>query len=279
MRVDLHLHTWVSDGDISPAEVVRLARQARLDVIAITDHDTAAGVGEALDESAGDGIRVLPGIEISTRWDDQELHVLGYWIDPWADAILEHQRSATERRSIRMEAMVARLQAMGIGITFADVETAAGPSVRTLGRPHLARALHTRGYTRFYGEAFIRYIGDAGPAFVAEGFPLPHDAIRIIHAAGGVAVLAHPPLQWIPDAVRSLAELGLDGLECYRPGLDPSDVAMLERLARAHGLLTTGGSDWHGPRRTVLGDFAVPAEKVEDLLAAGSGWGRKQDGG
>ncbi len=267
MRVDLHLHTWTSDGDVSPAEVVRLAASARLDVIAITDHDTAAGVGEAVAESVGRDILVIPGIEVSTRWSDQELHVLGYWIDPQAEPILEHQRRATSRRSTRMGAMVDRLQSLGIGITFEDVETAAGPTVQTLGRPHLARALHNRGFTRFYGEAFARYIGDTGPAFVAEGFPLPEDAIDTIHRAGGVAVLAHPPLAWIPEALESLVEMGLDGLECFRPGLDQADISMLERLAGRFELLTTGGSDWHGPRRVGLGEFAVPAARVERLLA------------
>ncbi len=166
-----------------------------------------------------------------------------------------------------MEAMVDRLQAMGIGITYEDVASAAGPTVQTLGRPHLARALHKRGYTRFYGEAFVRYIGDAGPAFVAEGFPRPDEAIDTIHRAGGVAVLAHPPLPWIDEALGSLVDAGLDGIECFRPGLDPADVHTLEILAAQFGLLTTGGSDWHGPKRSVLGEFAVAASRVERLLA------------
>lgn len=269
MRVDLHLHTWVSDGDLSPAELVRLAIQAGLDVIAITDHDTAAGVAEAQMAAAATPLVVIPGIEISTRTGDHELHILGYWIDPECDSILRHQEHATRRRSTRMVAMVERLRGMGIEISFEDVEAAAGPSTRTLGRPHLARALHARGVTRFYGEAFIRFIGDAGPAYVAEGFPPPRQAIETIHAAGGVAVWAHPPLHSVSSLLPELAAAGIDGVECYRPGMEAADVAMLEQATRAHGLFPTGGSDWHGPRRTMIGDFGLHALRVQEVLARG----------
>lgn len=269
MRVDLHLHTWVSDGDLSPSELVKLAEAAGLDVIAITDHDTAAGVAEAQAQAVATQVTVIPGIEISTRLGDQELHVLGYWIDPFAESILAHQTFAAHRRATRMEAMVGRLQAMGLGITFADVEAAAGPSVRTLGRPHLARALHKRGITRYYSEAFIRFIGDSGPAFVAEGFPGPVDAISAIHDAGGVAVLAHPPIDWAVAGLPILADLGLDGVECYRPGMEAADMMLLEHVAQEEGLFATGGSDWHGPRRSMLGEFALSGSRLRDFFAVG----------
>jgi 3',5'-nucleoside bisphosphate phosphatase len=269
MRVDLHLHTWVSDGDVSPSQLVRLAAAAGLDAIAVTDHDTAAGVEEARIVAANLDISVIPGIEISTRWGDQELHILGYWIDPNSPPILEHQERAVTRRSVRMAEMVGRLQGMGIEITYSDVEAAAGPSVHVLGRPHLARALHVGGHTRFYGEAFLRFIGDSGPAYVAEGFPGPADAIEIIHSAGGAAVWAHPILATYRQALPQIVDWGLDGVECYRPGTDPADVSILESGARAFGLFPTGGSDWHGPQRCVLGDFAVPASAVAEVLALG----------
>lgn len=252
---------------MSPAEVVRLAAAAGLDVIAITDHDTAAGVEEACEAAVAHRLVVIPGIEISSRLDAHELHVLGYWIDPASGPILRHQESASLRRAVRMEAMVGRLQEMGLSITYRDVEDAAGPTVQTLGRPHLARALHQGGHTRFYGEAFTRFIGDAGPAFVSEGFPSTADAIATIHAAGGVAALAHPPLDWIQDLLPHLVEQGLDGVECFRPGMTPSDVALLEHLTHEYGLFPTGGSDWHGPRRWPLGEFAVPSARVSDVLA------------
>jgi len=269
MKVDLHLHTWISDGDLPPAEVAKLAARAGLGAIAITDHDTAAGVEEARVAVVGLPITVVPGIEISSRWRDQEWHILGYWIDPASPSILAHQLAAGRRRSDRMSEMVSRLQDMGIGVTFAEVEAAAGPSVRTLGRPHLARALHAGGHTRYYGEAFQRFIGDGGPAFVAEGFPTPAAAIETIRTGGGVAVWAHPPIDWLDAALPMMLEWGLSGVECYRPMTDPHEVTILERSARSFGLFPTGGSDWHNAHRTAIGDFAVDAARVGDLLAVG----------
>lgn len=269
MRVDLHLHSWVSDGDVSPAEVVRLAARARLDVIALTDHDTAAGVAEAAEEARSLALSVVPGIEISTRWGDRELHILGYWIDPTSEPILEHQRRAGQRRANRMRSMIQLLEGMGVEVTMDDVEAAAGTEVRTLGRPHLARALFARGHTRFYGEAFTRFIGDGGPAHVAEGFPDPEYAIGAIHDAGGAAVWAHPPVEWFEEGLELLAGWGLDGVECYRPGADPADVLRFESGSRSRSLFITGGSDWHGPQRSALGTFAVAGDRVAPLLSFG----------
>src|SRR5690606_22388243 len=188
-----------SDGDVSPTEVTRIATSSGLDVIALTDHDTAAGVEEAVGAAQDLPLTVIPGIEISTMWEAHELHILGYWIDPKSEPILRHQTQSVLRRSVRMEEMVDRLQRLGVDVTMADVELAAGPTVQTLGRPHLARAIHTRGHTRYYAEAFVRFIGDGGPAYVAEGFPLPEHAIETIHAAGGVAVWAHPSPEWFME--------------------------------------------------------------------------------
>jgi 3',5'-nucleoside bisphosphate phosphatase len=269
LRADLHTHTWVSDGDVAPAELVRLAEAARLDIIALTDHDTAAGVPEAVAAAEGRPIRVIPGIEISTRWSDHEIHVLGYWIDPSSASILAHQVSATERRFRRMEAMLDRLQGMGVSLSMDEVQAAAGTGVRTLGRPHLARALHTAGYTRFYSEAFGRFIGDGGPAFVAEGFPEPAAGIDVIHQAGGVAVWAHPAPARFDEFLPLMKTWGIDGVECYRPGMDPKDVASFEAGARRSGLFLTGGSDWHGPQRFTLGEFAVAADRIAEVLAFG----------
>lgn len=269
MKVDLHLHTWISDGDVSPTEAVRLAAEAGLDVISITDHDTAKGVAEAMHAAAQIGLTVVPGIEISSRWQERELHILGYWIDHEATAIVQYEEQASRRRSDRMVAMIERLGRLGIELTYADVVAAAGPSVRTLGRPHLARALHHAGHTRYYSEAFVRYIGDEGPAFVAEGFPHPQTAIETIHAAGGVAVWAHPPLDWASEGMPLLAEWGLDGVECYRPGMDRQSVKLLEELTRKHELFPSGGSDWHGPQRFPLGEYAVEGRLVRRILEIG----------
>lgn len=269
MRVDLHLHSWVSDGDVSPTEVVRLAAAARLDVISLTDHDTAAGVEEAMAEAERHRLSVVPGIEISSRWGEHELHILGYWIDPASEPILEHQRRAGQRRTTRMHSMIELLAGMGVEVSMEDVQTAAGQGSRTLGRPHLARALFARGHTRYYSEAFTRFIGDGGPAHVAEGFPDPEYAIAAIHSAGGAAVWAHPQLDWFEEGIELLTGWGLDGVECYRPGADPADVLRLESITRARSLLPTGGSDWHGPQRSALGGFTVSGDRVAGVLSFG----------
>lgn len=263
------MHSWASDGDVSPTEVVRIAAAARLDVIAVTDHDVASGVEEARAEAGNHPVTVIPGIEMSTMWEGRELHILGYWIDPLSPPILEHQGRAVTRRSVRMEAMIGRLHDLGLEVTMADVEAAAGPSVKALGRPHLARALFNRGYTRFYAEAFNRYIGDLGPAYVAEGFPLPADAIDTIHRAGGVAVWAHPAPTWFLDGIGLLQQWGIDGVECYRPGMFDSDVQLFEQETKARGLFPTGGSDWHGPQRSKMGDFAVDGGRISEILRIG----------
>lgn len=269
MKVDLHIHTWISDGDISPTEVARRAGAAGLDVIAITDHDLATGNLEAAAAVTGGTPFVIPGIEISTRWADAEHHILGYWIDPEHPRILEHQERAVRRREDRMVAMVERLQELGFDIRMEDVVRAAGPEAQTLARPHLARALHAAGHTRFYGEAFTRYIGDGGPAFVAEGFPAPHEAIETIHEAGGVAVWAHPAPDFLEEGAALFREWGMDGIECYRPGTAPEWIDAIRAVARANNLFLSGGSDWHGPRRMELGEFAVDGSALAELLAFG----------
>ena len=270
MKIDLHLHSHISDGDLSPAALVVAAVAAGLDVVALTDHDTAAGVEAALDAARDRPLTVVPGLEISTCYPPHELHVLGYWVDPQAPSITAHQLAAVERRIERMERMVQRLRDMGISVSLEDVRRAAGPEAEILGRPHLARALLAGGYTRSFGEAFTRFISDGGPAFVSQDFPTPEEAIATIHAGGGVAVWAHPPLDVVEGLLPRFVEWGLDGVECFRPTVHANDVDRLLRLTREHGLYPTGGSDWHGPRRHFeLGEFNLRLDQVEDLLAVG----------
>jgi predicted metal-dependent phosphoesterase TrpH len=268
MKIDLHVHSHVSDGDLSPAALVAAASAAGLDVISLTDHDTAAGVPAALAAAAGSPLRVIPGIEISTRLVPHELHILGYWIDPGSAPILEHQEASVHRRVDRMERMVDSLQRMGIDVSYDDVARAAGPEVRSIGRPHLARALLAGGHTRYYGEAFARFISDSGPAFVAQDFPTPAEAIATIHAAGGVAVWAHPPLDIVESLLPDFVGWGLDGVECFRSSLLRDDVERLRALTRSAGLFPTGGSDWHGPHRGGLGELSISEADVPELLAA-----------
>jgi hypothetical protein len=266
-RVDLHIHTHASDGHFSPTEVVQMAVTGRLDVISITDHDTVAGVDEALAAADGLPLRVVPGIEMSTREDDHEIHLLGYFVDPHSAPVVQHQAGAVERRAERMRQMVENLNRMGVEVDYADVVRAAGPDASTIGRPHLARALLERGATRYYGEAFDRYIGDQGPAFVRSDFPGVRESIEAVHRAGGVAVWAHPDVAMFDQYVRVFAEWGLDGVECYRPSTPPVESHLFETVAHSLGMFCTGGSDWHGTHRGPLGDFAVKWDDVQELLA------------
>lgn len=266
MKLDLHTHSHVSDGQLSPAALVRAAAAGGLDVIALTDHDTAAGVAEAEAEGRRCGVEVIPGIEISTRHHEAELHILGYYIVPSSDVILRHQESAIEQRQLRMRRMIEKLHALGVRIEFQDVVDAAGPEVSSIGRPHLARALFNSGYTRYYGEAFLRFLSDDGPAYVVTQFPPVRVAIERIHAAGGIAVWAHPPVELLEREVATFVEWGLDGIECYRPGQPTALSHRLIATAQELGLLCTGGSDWHGPHRAALGDFFLLASDVQEFL-------------
>ena len=268
-RIDLHIHSRASDGHLTPTAVVDAAVAGRLDVIALTDHDTVAGVREACDAARERPIRVIPGIEVSTRHHDAEIHVLGYFVDPESPALVRHGEAASGRRFDRARRMVGRLQELGVPLDFADVLREAGTDTASIGRPHIARALLAGGHTRFYAEAFDRYLADGGSAFVVTEFPTVREAIDMIHGGGGLAVWAHPPLDLFDTEVRTFADWGLDGVECFRPNTPPAESLLFETAARALGLLRSGGSDWHGPHRSQLGQYAVREEDVRDLLEAG----------
>ena len=268
-RIDLHIHSRASDGHLAPTAVVDAAVAGRLDVVALTDHDTVAGVREACDAARERPIRVIPGIEVSTRHHDAEIHVLGYFVDPDSPSLVGHGEAARDRRHDRARRMVGKLQEQGVRLDFDDVLREAGPDTASIGRPHIARALLAGGHTRFYGEAFDRYLADGRSAFVLTEFPAVREAIDMIHAGGGLAVWAHPPLELFDSEVRTFAEWGLDGVECFRPNTPPAESLLFETGARALGLLRSGGSDWHGPHRSPLGQFAVREEDVRELLDAG----------
>jgi 3',5'-nucleoside bisphosphate phosphatase len=272
-RIDLHLHTRASDGELSPADVVRAAAAGRLDVVAVTDHDTLGGVREALDAARGTAVRVVTGIELSARHGDDEVHVLGYFVEPEAAALRAHQESAVGRRLERMRAMVRRLQELGLRVDYEDVLAAAGPEARVIGRPHVARALVARGQVRSMGEAFDRYLGDAGVAFVRTDLPPVRAAIDMIAGAGGISVWAHPVPDHFERDLPTFAAWGLGGVEVFRPNTGGDDARRFRRGAAELGLHVTGGSDWHGPYRYPLGHFFVPADEVAAFLDAGMpGW-------
>jgi predicted metal-dependent phosphoesterase TrpH len=265
-RVDLHTHTSYSDGSLPPEAVVRLAIERRLAALAITDHDSveALPAGRA---AAGLELELVPGIEISSSLSGLDLHILGYFIDPADPALaLRLERFRIERLE-RVREMVARLAALGADVDVAEVMRLAGHGV--VGRPHVAEALVSAGHADDTDDAFRRYLGSRGVAFVPRPSFRPDEAIALIHDAGGVSVLAHPGPGLVDSVVESLAAQGLRGIEVWHPQHSPVTVRRYEALAERLGLLVTGGSDFHGPgRSTGLGDLPVPLRVLEPLKRA-----------
>ncbi|HEX6133229.1 MAG TPA: PHP domain-containing protein [Longimicrobiales bacterium] len=268
MRIDLHIHSTASDGSLSPAAVAATARDGGLHVIAIADHDTTAGVAAASAAATGH-VHVVPAVELSTYGDGAELHMLGYFIDPFNPSLLAHGRRASGAREHRMHEMLDRLAAAGVSVSFGDVLAAAGTRPESIGRPHLARALVQRGHVGSVSEAFDRFIGDQGPAFVPSALITPFEAIEIIHQAGGVAVWAHPRPDLLQTLLPPLTAHGIDGVECYRPRLSHAETERISAIAAGAGLFITGGSDWHGDWQGRLGDFAVERDDVAAFLEVG----------
>ena len=269
MKYDLHLHTTASDGRLNPSALVDLARARGLEVIAITDHDSVGGVSEAL-EAAGrePGIVVIPGVEINTDLASGELHILGYFID-YRDANLGRAlEKIRESRVGRAEKMVERLRELGMPVEWSRVQDMAhGESIC---RPHIAQALLEKGFVGSEREAFDKYIGRDGPAYVERDKIQPADAVKIIMSANGLPVLAHPAdIKDLNNLIIELKDAGLVGLEAYYGQYDSNTVKKMVRLADEHGLLTTGGSDYHhfgDDREVALGKVDIPEESIQALF-------------
>lgn len=269
MPCDLHVHTSASDGTESPAEVVEKARRAGLTALAITDHDTVMGVAPALEAGREVGLAVLPGVELAAEEEDGgEVHILGYLFDPHHPLLQETLARLEKARLARVERMVEKIRALGIPLALERVLALAGGG--TVGRPHVARALVEIGAVESVAEAFARYLERHGPAYVPRLKMAPEEAVLLIRRAGGIAVLAHPGLSCGEELIPRLVSAGLQGLEVYHPEHTPQMVEHYRELCRRHGLLATGGSDYHGAghrRYSRLGGVTVPAEVVEEMLA------------
>jgi 3',5'-nucleoside bisphosphate phosphatase len=272
---DLHTHTTASDGKHRPEEVVRMARQAGLSAVAITDHDTVAGVAEAMEAGLQYGIRVVPGVEISTSADGKDIHILGYGFQQDDPILLQRLESLREVRNRRNEEMIARLNGLGIPITLAEVELEASASPRgdgSVGRPHMAEVLVRGGFAKDLRDAFNRYLGDTGAAYVNPPRIDPEESVSWIHEAGGAAIVAHPGLYRNDRLVLELLDRGADGLEAYHSDHDESMQRHYKTLAKSRGKLVTGGSDFHGTRGGVtfhgrIGHRTVDAAVVDQLIA------------
>ncbi len=255
LPVDLHLHSTASDGSLTPAALIERAVQSGLAAVSLTDHDTLDGIDEALAAGSSCGMEVLPGVEISARCGEQEIHLLGY--DPLFPERLEaHLQELRRERFRRMEKMVSLLRGLGFAITGAEAFAEAEPAAP--GRLHLARLMVRRGYTPDLDSAFSLYLEQGRPAFVPRSILDPTRAISLLQQAGAVPVLAHPG-EAGKGLLRELVGMGLRGVEVIHPRHNQDTAGYYRFQAQKMGLLITGGSDYHGNGGTVkLGAYTVP---------------------
>ena len=260
--VDLHTHSTASDGTLPPEQVIEAAQRCGLKALALTDHDTIAGVSTAREAGNRVGIRVIAGVELSAFYEDHEVHLLALHLSQ-LDALEKRLAKLRLMRLARAERIVEKLNALGIPITLDEVLLEADGGA--VGRPHVARALIARGVVHDFRDAFMTYLGNNGSAFVPKDRLSIEDAIAIAHEAGALAIWAHPADGGRRDRLEPLIAAGLDGIEIRHPGHSGEDIKRLQALTDFFGLVPSGGSDWHGategPRR--LGTMNVPAEWLE----------------
>jgi predicted metal-dependent phosphoesterase TrpH len=270
LNIDLHIHTTASDGSLSPAQVVQEAGEAGLSVIAIADHDTTDGVPEALAAQQENNVEVIPSVEVSATDPEGEAHILGYWMDYESPAFQSFLQKPRENRPDRIIEMCEKLTGLGLPVQPDEVYAVAGGRA-SVGRPHLARVMLDKGYIQSMDDAFRLYLKRGKPAFVQRFKNSARDTIRLIHECGGISVLAHPGLIEEPRLVDSLVEAGIMGIEAYCHDHDRATTERFLALAKQHGLLITGGSDYHGEmlqKSFKLGDLSVPYACYEELKAA-----------
>ncbi|MEU0423501.1 PHP domain-containing protein [Streptomyces canus] len=275
MRIDLHCHSTASDGTDTPAELVRNAAAAGLDVVALTDHDTTRGYAAAI-AALPVGLTLVTGAELSCRIGGVSMHMLAYLFDPEEPALLAERELVRDDRVPRARAMVARLQELGVPVTWEQVARIAGDG--SVGRPHVATALVELGVVASVDDAFTGdWLADGGRAYVEKHETDPFEAIRLVKGAGGVTVFAHPGASkrghTVPEsAIAEMAAAGLDGIEVDHMDHDDDTRVRLRGLAKELGLLTTGSSDYHGSRKTVaLGEYTTDPEVYGEITRRATG--------
>lgn len=275
MRIDLHTHSAASDGTDTPAELVRNAAAAGLDVVALTDHDTTRGHAEAV-AALPAGLTLVTGAELSCRVDGVGMHMLAYLFDPEEPALLAERELVRDDRVPRAQGMIAKLNALGVPVTWEQVARIAGEG--SVGRPHVASALVELGVVPTVGDAFTgEWLADGGRACVDKHETDPFEAIRLVKDAGGVCVFAHPGAArrgaTVPEeTIVRMAAAGLDGIEVDHMDHDEPARERLRALAKETGLLTTGSSDYHGSRKTVrLGEYTTDPDVYAEITRRATG--------
>lgn len=273
--IDLHTHTTASDGSYSPTKLLELAKNAGVEALALTDHDTVAGLAEARQAASRVEIEFVDGVELACASAKGTLHMLGYFIDPRSKALSELLKELIESRQVRNPKILARLNELGYPLGMEEVQAQAGSDI--ISRLHIALAMTAKNYVRSVDEAFGRFLGTEGAAFVRRFEPQPEHAIEVIHRAGGLAVLAHAMhlqagnQQELAERIGQLAELGLDGLEVWYPEHDAGLTGQLWQLCQRLNLAAVGGSDFHGVGKPHIklgvgrGGLNIPVEILDRL--------------
>ncbi|NLV16506.1 MAG: PHP domain-containing protein [Syntrophomonadaceae bacterium] len=267
MGYDLHVHTTASDGIVSPIGVVRRAIDLKLEGIAVTDHDTVAGISPATEYINNEGLELdlIPGIELSIDFEQEEVHILGYFIDYRNPKLLEKLILFQEARTQRAVKIVEKLNQMGLKVDYDRVrEMAIGGLI---GRPHIAQVLVEKGYASTIKEAFRKYIGRGSPAYYPRYKLLPGESIKLIKECGGISVLAHPGHIKNQRIVGEMIDLGINGIEVFYPDHSEQQTSYFRKLSQEKGLLITGGSDYHGEsaERNQLGTIRVECCYVDNM--------------
>jgi len=268
-RVDLHLHSTASDGKLTPEEIVAKAAALGLRYIALTDHDSVDGIEPAV-KAAGafPSLNFIPGVEVSTDVPEGEIHILGYFIDYHSKELADTLKRFRNSRETRARGMIDKLGKLGIAIAWPRVHEIAGEGA--IGRPHIAQAMLEKGYISSFKEAFDKYIGRDGPAYVERKKMTPGEAVALVLRAGGIPVLAHPftvkdPERW----VATLKRAGMIGIEAYYKDNTPENIRTTLALAKKYGLIATGGTDFHGIEdagEVMIGGVDVPVTAAKRLI-------------
>lgn len=264
-KVDLHIHSSRSDGSLSCREIINYACQIGLKAISITDHDDISGLEVAEKYCLQQGIEFITGIEISARTQSFDLHLLGYFFDYRNKRLHEYINFFQDERLKRAQKMVRLLQNHGIRLPFDLIQKKAGPG--SIGRPHIADVMLEEGHVYTYQEAFDKYIGDRRPCFVPKYKISPAEAIALINNAGGICVVAHPGTDVTDEGLINLIKAGLEGIETLHPRHTQAQVDHYREIIHKYGLLETGGSDYHGNRKShiLIGHYSIPYSIVEKM--------------
>lgn len=265
---DLHIHTTFSDGLLTPAKVVVKAKEKGLNVVAIVDHDAVGGIEPAMQEGKREQVEVVPAVELSCIVGDNDIHIIGYYINYKNKKLVDRLKCIQNKRLERAKMMVEKLAEQGADVEIERVLELAGNG--TVGRPHIAQALLEEGLISCYDEAFWKYIGYHCPAYVPKEKLTPKQALELINNFSGIAVLAHPMSYKNRSTINYLIDQGIRGLEVWRPDHSENEIKYLMNLVQSHHLLATGGTDCHGGRKgeILIGEVKVPYQYVQALKRA-----------